>query len=78
MSTRTMNIRPDVVRTEGNAWGDTAPSLVLEVHSNAEVTHRVRIPLSPQMIEEIAYRLWETRAKYAEALNSMTRVLKAE
>jgi hypothetical protein len=78
MKTRTMNIHPDVIRAEGHAWGDSPPELIFEAYENGDVTHRVRVALNPVLIEEIALKLWATRAKYQEALNSMTRVMKGE
>lgn len=78
MKTRAMNLSPDVVRVEGTAWGETPPALVLETWGDGDVTHRVRIAMTPVTIEEIALRLWELRAKYAGTLDSMTRVLKGE
>lgn len=78
MTTRTMNLSPDYIRSEGAAWGDTPPSLVFEEYENGEVVRRVRVSVNPVLIEELGMRLWEIRGKYAKALEDMTKALKGD
>lgn len=78
MKTRTMNIDPQIVRQDGQAWGNSQPELILEAYEDGEVSHRVRVKLTPVLIEDIAMRLWEVRGKYAKALTDMTARLKGE
>ena len=76
MTTRTMNVQPDAISAQGSAWGTELPVIIIEQYEDGEISRRVRIQMRPIDIEEMARRLWEIRAKYAKALEDMTRALK--
>lgn len=76
MKTRSMNVDPDVIDVEGNAWSKELPRLVFKQYDNGQVVRKVSIPLRPVDIESVASALWELHGKYQKALEDMTRRLK--
>jgi uncharacterized protein (DUF302 family) len=78
MKTRAMNIQPDTIDTEGEAWGRELPCLVIKQYDNGKVVRKVSVQMRPVDIEDMARKLWDLRQKYENALNNMTRSLKGE
>lgn len=70
-----MTVQADQFKIDGAAWGSEPLALVVEEYDNAEVVKRVRIPLRPVDIEDLARHLWEIRGKYKTALDQMTAAL---
>lgn len=75
MTTRTMIVQADEFAVTGAAWNGKPLELVVSEYHEGEVTRRVRIPLRPTDIQDLASRLWEIRDKYATAVADMDRAL---
>lgn len=76
MTTRTMTITADQVSVDGAAWDGNPLQLIVCEYDNGEIVKRVRIPLRPVDVEDLACKLWEIREKYAKAVADMTKALK--
>jgi hypothetical protein len=75
MTTRTMTISADQVSVDGHAWNGQPLQLIVCEYDNGEIVKRVRIPLRPIDIEELASKLWEIRDKYAKAVADISAAL---
>ena len=71
-----MTVTADQFSIDGAAWNGQPLQLVVCEYHEGEITKRVRIPMRPTDIEDLAARLWEIREKYAKAVKDMTEALR--
>lgn len=76
MTTRTMTVTADQFSIDGEAWNGKPLQLVVCEYHNGEIVKRVRVPLRPVDVEDLAARLWEIHEKYAKAVKDMTEALR--
>jgi hypothetical protein len=77
MKMRGMVINPDSITVSGNAWGTALPELVFNTYKDGKITRRVRVPVRPVDLEDLARALWELHAKYQKAADDVKRQLLA-
>lgn len=74
--TRTMTVTADQFSIDGAAWTGKPLQLVVCEYHDGNIVKRVRIPLRPTDVEDLAARMWEIREKYAKAVKDMTEALR--